>query len=110
MKRIEIKVSCIQKKQKNCVSLLYIVMINTKTKTNLWRKGFISVYFPQSSLGGSQGRNLEVGAEAYRERNAACWLSLDDFLSLVSYTTQDHLSRDDITHSGLGPPISVNNQ
>lgn len=61
-------------------------------------------------MGGLQGRDLKVGTEAEIQRNATCWLSLDDFLSVLSYTTQDWLSKDDTTPNGLGPPTSISNQ
>jgi hypothetical protein len=31
-------------------------------------------------------------------------------LSLLSYTAQTHLPRDDAAHSGLGPPTSITNE
>lgn len=38
------------------------------------------------------------------------WLAPHDSLSLLSYTTQDHLPRDGTTHGGLGPSTSTVNQ
>lgn len=59
---------------------------------------------------------LEVRAETWREGTDAeameecCgWLALCVMLNLLSYTIQDHQPRDSTIHSGLGPPISINN-
>ena len=49
----------------------------------------------------TQGRNLEVGADA--EAMEGCCL-LDCFI-LLSYRTQDHKPRDYSTHSGLPLPL-----
>ena len=53
-----------------------------------------------------QGRFLEAGAEVEAMECAAYWLSPHGLLSLLSYKTQDHQSRDGPTHNALGsPPI-----
>ena len=59
---------------------------------------------------GSQDRN-SLRAGTWRQelvqrprRGAAYWLAPHDLLSLLSYRTQDHQSRHNIIHSGLGPP------
>ena len=64
-------------------------------------------YRLQSITEGSQGRNLEAGADA--EAMGACWVV--PLLSLLSYTTQDlHLLGSGATHSGLGSPTSIMDQ
>ena len=42
--------------------------------------------------------------------NAAYWPVPYGLLSLVSYSTQDHLPRDSTAHSEMGPPTSLINQ
>ena len=55
--------------------------------------------------GGSQDRNpsrviLEVGADTEAMEECCLWLASPGLLSLLSYRTQDHQSRDDTTHHG----------
>jgi hypothetical protein len=54
-----------------------------------------------------QGRNLEAGAD--KEAMAECCiLACSSWLtSLLFYRTQDHQPKDDTTHNGLGPPLSL---
>lgn len=55
----------------------------------------------------------EAWAETEKEavEEAASWLAPDGFLSYLSYIAQDHLPTCHWTaYTGLGPPISVNNQ
>jgi hypothetical protein len=40
----------------------------------------------------------------------AYWLALCDILSLLSYSTLNHLLRNGATHNGLGAPTSIINQ
>lgn len=42
--------------------------------------------------------------------DAAYWLFLHGLLSLLSYTSQDHMLRGSTAHSELVPPISIINQ
>lgn len=53
----------------------------------------------------SQGRNLKARTKPEATRKAAYWLVLCDLL--LSYTSQDYVSKGGITHIGLGPPISI---
>ena len=47
--------------------------------------------------------------DAEAMEGAAYWLALHGLLSLLSYRTQDHQSRDGITHNRLGPlPLITN--
>ena len=72
-----------------------------------------------------QLRDLDTGADAEAMEGCcllACssWFAQPAFLttelslqqtpppSLLSYRTQDHQPRDGTTHTGLGPPLSVN--
>lgn len=43
-------------------------------------------------------------------RNTAYWLASPGFLSLLSYTIQDHLPGDGTTYCELGLPASIANQ
>ena len=49
----------------------------------------------------TQGRNLEVGADAEAMEGAAYWLAPHGLFSLLSYRTQDHQPRGGTTHQGL---------
>jgi hypothetical protein len=71
------------------------------TKSNLWRKEFISFTVPYNCssskavrTGTYTGRSLEAGADAEAWRGAAYWLTPHDLLSLLSYRSQDHYPRD----------------
>lgn len=69
-------------------------------------KGLLGLYNP--SL-----RKVKAGNQTWQElkqspqRGAAYWLPPDDLLSLLSYATQDHLSSDGTTNSGLVSPILI---
>ncbi|EGV99603.1 hypothetical protein I79_006008 [Cricetulus griseus] len=65
----------------------------------------ISVYSStsQSTIKGSQGRNLEAGADAEAVEDAAYRIPPHSFLSLISYSIQDHQPRDGTTHNGQSP-------
>jgi hypothetical protein len=87
-------------------------------QSNSWREEFIWLKLPytghyqrESGQELKQGRNTEAGAdrEASEGLRAAYWLAPHSFFSLPSYWTQDHLLRDSITHSGLGPlhPVTI---
>ena len=67
---------------------------------------------PEGSQGGNSNTRITWRQELKRRpwRNDAYWLASHDLLSLLSYTIQDHLSRNGPTHSGLGPPTSTINQ
>jgi hypothetical protein len=51
-----------------------------------------------------------MGTDAEAMEGAAIWLAPHGPLSLLSYTTQNHLRRDGTAHSGMGPPVSITNQ
>jgi hypothetical protein len=53
---------------------------------------------------------LKAGAKAeIMERSLLYWLTPQDLFSFLSYTMQDHLSMDDITHKELYPLTLINN-
>lgn len=52
---------------------------------------------------GTQGRNLEWKSR----KNTTYCLVLSFIFSYISYTTRDHLPRDDLTRSGLSPPTQT---
>ena len=56
------------------------------------------------STEGSQGRNLEAGADAGAMEGCCSWLASHDLLRLLSYRTQDHQLRGSPTYNELGPP------
>ena len=64
---------------------------------------------------GSQGKSLrqEAGgrnSEAKTMEECCLLPCFPGLLSLLSYTTQDHLPRGGAAHNGLSPPISITNQ
>ena len=65
---------------------------------------------PREAKSGFYGRNLEAGTIAERGEDAAYVLAPHGSHSLLSYTTEDHLSKGGTTHSGLGHPTSIINQ
>lgn len=82
------------------------------TKFNLGRKGVIWL-----NLSGHSPSVTEFGAEAQAGTDIetigeqgslahSFWLVLGQ----LSYATQNHLPRDNNTHSGQDPPTSLNNQ
>jgi hypothetical protein len=92
-----------------------IAMVRHHDKSDLWRKGFIWLTYPESqSVEENQDRNSNLATtwrqELMREswRGAAYWLTPHTMLSLLSYRTQDHQPGNK-THSGLGPPQSITN-
>lgn len=91
-----------------------ITGINTMTKNNLEKKRFVSAYKSQVTLYCWANSRQELKAGTWRkelkqrpQRSAVFWLSL---LSLLSYTSQDHLPRNGTTHNGRGPPTAITNQ
>ena len=109
-------------KHRNCESLGVFVRVTlgvmkTMTKKQVGEKGF---YLAHAStllfiIEGSQGRNSNM-AESWRQelmqkpwRGAAYWLASHGLLSLLSYRTQDHQSRDGTINYELGPsPLMTN--
>jgi hypothetical protein len=94
-----------------CVFCFLQLCDKTLTKNNLRRKGLFSLSptphpSPNEATAGTWRQELKQSPQ----RSAAYWLVPQGFLSLLSYTTQDHSPRSDTTHSGLGPPASVLNQ
>lgn len=90
------------------------MVINTMTRSSLWRKGFISSYSNTPSL---RKVRQELKTETCRQelkqkpwKNFTYWLLFNALLILSSYTTQDHLLRSVTVHSDMGPPTSVINQ
>jgi hypothetical protein len=91
--------------------------MKTMTKKQVGEKG---IYLANAStllfiIEGSQGRNSNM-AESWRQelmqkpwRGAAYWLASHGLLSLLSYRTQDHQSRDGTINYELGPsPLMTN--
>jgi hypothetical protein len=79
------------------------------TKSNMGRKGLISLTVPYYSLSSKEVRTeTHTGQEPWRQelmqrpwRDAAYWLASHGFLCLLSYRTQGHQPRDDTTHNEL---------
>lgn len=78
-------------------------MVNTTTESNLGKR---KVYLAYTSISqsiiqerqeGTQGRNLEAGAEQRPKRHGSYWVAPHGLLSLVLYAIQDHLSRSVLT-------------
>jgi hypothetical protein len=100
-------------KRPGCPRLLSIAVMNTTSKSNVGRKGFISDS-SQFITNSRQGSNSRQGLEAEPEVEAmekpcslACSLWVTQF---VFYTTQVHLPKVGTTHSGLGPPTLIIHQ
>lgn len=77
-------------------------------KLNLSQRVYLAYIFrSQSITAGSQGRN----SRQEPQKNCLLDYSLAHshaHIQLVSYTLQDHLSRDGTTHSGLGTSTLIN--
>ena len=85
------------------------------SKSNLGRKGYNCLVYLNHSLSlkevraGSQGRNLEVSAEA-ESMEEYCLLCCFPIACSDCFLTQPRLlPRDGIAHSGLGPSVSISN-
>lgn len=55
-------------------------------------------------------QELKAGTEAETVEDAAYWLAVHGFISLLSHAMQDHFPRDVTAHSELGLPIPIINQ
>ena len=75
----------------------------------MWLTSYTSLA-KETKTGGTQGKNLEAGTEAENIRKCYSLTCHHGLLSLLSYTTQDHLSRGATNHSGLDPPASTINE
>lgn len=78
-------------------SRLSISVINTQTRSRWEKKGHQATAF--------HGENSRQ--EPRPGRSAAVWLAPSGSLSLLPYTTKDHLPMGDTTHSGLGAPRQI---
>ena len=89
-------------------------MINSKTKSNLGKKAFISAYnyqvhIPSLKESGQelkQDWNLEVGTEGGVMGDVAYWSGPYGLLSILNYSTLEHQPRSDTAHSELGLAFS----
>lgn len=85
--------------------------INTMTKCDLGRKGFVWLTtdhsWPLKEVGaGTQSKNLEAGTGAESRRGIAYWLVLHT-LSGLCYIGQDYSLGSGIAYSGLNTPTSI---
>lgn len=85
-----------------------VAVINTMAGSSLGRKGFISPYglHHAGEPGKESEEDVEVGGEA-QTMDECCFLTCSPGLCLP--TAQDYLPRGSPTHSGLSPPVSLNN-
>lgn len=60
-----------------------------------------------TGTGTQAGRNLEARADAEAMEGAAYCFAPHFFLSLLSYRTKDHQSRDGTTHNRLDPHTHI---
>jgi hypothetical protein len=89
-----------------CFSSLSMVVINTRTKSNLERKEFILAYSLRSIVQGTQSRSPECQELKQRPwRSAAYWIAHLAVLYKPGPPTQGGTA-----HSSLGPPTSIINQ
>lgn len=83
-----------------------MVVINTRTKSNLERKEFILAYSLRSIVQGTQSRSPECQELKQRPwRSAAYWIAHLAVLYKPGPPTQGGTA-----HSSLGPPTSIMNQ
>lgn len=86
-----------------------IALRNTTTKSNLGKEeGNLSILKLIVHQQWKSGQKLEAGIwkEELKQkiwRNATCWLPPHSMVNLLLYTTQDHVTRCNNTHSGQGP-------
>lgn len=90
-----------------CTSLLFVAETNHQPRPNLGGNGVFSL---QES--GEPGRELQIGLWRQElkhkpRRKAAYRLAPSDLLHYLSYTSLDHLPRDDTHHSALGAPTLI---
>lgn len=101
-------INCISGKHVVLVSIS-VTLINTTTKSNFGRKGFISAHNSQTMIlywrkSEQEGRNLEAGSET-EPMKKCCFLACSPWFSLVSYPIQNDLSGgwgDSTSYSELG--------
>jgi hypothetical protein len=81
----------------------YMAVMNTITKSNLERKGFIRVTYPRPVHCGKPRQEpvLRNGSSSHGGVLLTGLLAPHGLLSLLSYSTQDHQPRDGTTHSGM---------
>lgn len=97
------------------MSLLSVARINAMTKSNLGRKRLISPKGPISSCclvhhEGKSRQKLKAGTKAEAIELRACWFAPHGLLTLLSYRTQDHLSRGGATHNEVDISTPIINQ
>jgi hypothetical protein len=83
------------------VSLLSITVIKHLPNATCRRKGLFHLTMPrpQSISKGSQGINSKLELKQRPWRNTAYWFVPQGLLILISYITQNHLSRSHTTHT-----------
>ena len=81
--------------------------IQTITESNLWKKEFIWLTYPNHSSWLRQVR-VETEAETTEDYCFLAWFQ--SHTHFFFYISQDHLPRDDTAHSCLGSPISISSQ
>lgn len=64
----------------------------------------------QPFIEGNQGGSSRQTLKQRPRKDATYWLPSHGLITGLSCTAQAHLPRDGNAHSGLGPPMSVNNQ
>lgn len=94
-----------------CLGLLSTAMINTVTKSNVGRNGFVSSFVVKGNQSRTSGQK-SGGKNWYRDHREtpgllACFCGL---LSLPSCIPQYYPPRGGTTHIGLGHSISIINQ
>lgn len=87
------------------------------TKSSLGRENLLQLTVPHHSTllrefrMGTQGINLEEGANEKAMEKRSCWLASHGLLSMISYSIQDPQPTGNTTHSDdLSLSISIINQ
>lgn len=84
------------------------ISIGTQARTRRQARSLFYTALPLTPELTSQPN--EVWKKPWRWRLLAAWLTGWHMLGHLSSTAEDHLLRDGATHSGLGPPTSINHQ
>jgi hypothetical protein len=91
--------------------MLFVAVKNTITQRYLGREGFLSSYRLQFIIEGNQDKSSRQHLEAETTGKKSClWDRTPTPAHLLFLNCLELLSKDDTTHSGLGPSTLISNQ